>query len=56
MFAELSDKAKTLQARLAAFMDARVYPNEREILAGSQGRSGFQIRHDCHLDTDRQLA
>jgi acyl-CoA dehydrogenase len=36
MFAELSDKARTLQARLAAFMDAHVYPNEREILAGSR--------------------
>ena len=36
MFAELSDKAKTLQARLAAFMDAQIYPNEREILAGAR--------------------
>ena len=36
MFAQLSDKGKTLQARLAAFMDEYVYPNEREILAGSR--------------------
>ncbi|CAN7596205.1 acyl-CoA dehydrogenase family protein [Rhizobium sp. LjRoot254] len=32
MFAELSDKTAALKDKLTAFMQARVYPNEREIL------------------------
>jgi acyl-CoA dehydrogenase len=36
MFAELSEKAKSLQATLEVFMVDQVYPNERELLAALQ--------------------
>ena len=38
MFPELSDKATALRTRLAAFMDAHVYPNERAILTPAEGK------------------
>jgi acyl-CoA dehydrogenase len=37
MFADLSEHAKFLKAELEAFMDAHVYPNERELLAEPRG-------------------
>jgi acyl-CoA dehydrogenase len=33
MIPELSDRAKTLAARLSAFMDAQIYPNEHKLLS-----------------------
>lgn len=36
MFAELSDRAKALRARLEAFMEEHVYPNEHALLAPSR--------------------
>jgi acyl-CoA dehydrogenase len=42
MFAELSDKTAALKERLTAFMQAHVYPNEREILdEHKRGESRF---------------
>ena len=40
MFPELSEKAIALRTRLAAFMDAHVYPNERAILAPVESKAG----------------
>ena len=35
MFFDISDRAKDLQERLQAFMDAHIYPNEAEYYPGS---------------------
>ena len=38
MFAELSEKSAALKADLEAFMDAHIYPNERDILDETRGK------------------
>lgn len=37
MFEEISPRANELRERLVAFMEAHVYPNERELLTGGHG-------------------
>ncbi|WP_137388921.1 acyl-CoA dehydrogenase family protein [Rhodoligotrophos defluvii] len=45
MFAEISGRAADLKARLEAFMDEHVYPNERELLAERRESAGRWSTH-----------